>query len=103
VEAAEDQPPAVASLASSLGCEELESQEHLPVVDSQATCRRGTERVYLMTFRSAVDRDTYLTQGPQVVEGGFNVVGPTWVLHVDEATTAQDLGGQLHGAVQNGA
>jgi hypothetical protein len=102
-EAAEGEaPPAVAALASSLGCADLESQAHLAAVDAQATCRRGTERVYVMTFRSALDRDTYLTQGPQVVTGGFNVVGTTWVVHVETATTAQDVGAQLQGAVVSG-
>ena len=101
-EAEGEAPPAVAALASSLGCADLESQAHLAAVDAQATCRRGTERVYVMTFRSALDRDTYLTQGPQVVTGGFNVVGATWVVHVETATTAQDVGAQLQGSVVSG-
>jgi hypothetical protein len=56
----------------------------------------------MMTFGSTANRDTYL-RGTQVVEGGFNVVGPTWVVHVEDAATAQDLGSHLHGDVRNGA
>jgi hypothetical protein len=90
------------SLVSSLGCDDVETQSHLAAVDSQITCRSGTERLFMMTFRSSLDRDNYLTQGPQVVDGGFNVVGPTWIVHTESATTAQHLGGQLNGAVQSG-
>jgi hypothetical protein len=75
-------------------------QSHLPSVEAQMTCRRGTEQAYIMTFRSATDRDTYLGRGPQVVPGGFNVVGGTWVVHVEARATANALAAQLHGAVR---
>src|SRR4051812_13449966 len=50
------------SLVSSLGCEDVETQSHLAAVESQITCRSGTERLFMMTFRSSLDRDLYLTQ-----------------------------------------
>jgi hypothetical protein len=101
-EAEVNEHPAVAALAGPAGCEELETQAHIAAVESQFTCRRGTERLYLMTFRTAADRDTYLEQGPQVVPGGFNVVGPTWVVHVETAAIAETLADQLQGAVRAG-
>jgi hypothetical protein len=97
-----DQPVASA-LGDSAACADMESQQHLPVVDEQVSCRRGTERLYVLTFRNTTDRDTYLTAGPQVVGGGFNVVGSTWVLHVEMSQTAATLATQLHGTVRPGA
>jgi hypothetical protein len=95
--------PVAAAVARSSGCAEIESQAHLPVVDQQFSCRRGTEHAYVMTFRTTANRDAYLTRGPQVVSGGFNVVGPTWVVHVESASTAGALGTQLGGVVRAGA
>jgi hypothetical protein len=94
--------PAVAGLARSAGCVELEAQAHVASVDQQYSCRRGTERAYVLTFRSTADRDSYLTRGPQVVPGGYDVVGPTWLVHVEAAATARILGTRLGGVVRPG-
>lgn len=98
-----DADPAATAIATSAGCEDIEPQAHLPSVDAQLSCRRGTEHAYVMTFRSTTDRDTYLTHGPQVVPGGFNVVGRTWVVHVESSSTANTLAAQLSGAVRPGS
>lgn len=95
--------PVAAAIARSAGCADIEPQAHLPSVKVQLSCRRGTEHAYVMTFRSTTDRDTYLTQGPQVVPGGFNVVGRTWVVHVERPSTADALAAQLSGAVHPGS
>lgn len=95
--------PAAAAIARSIDCVDAEVQAHLPSVEEQLTCRRGTEQAYIMTFRSTTDRDTYLTRGPQVVPGGFDVVGRTWVVHVVARATATALATQLAGAVQPAA
>lgn len=93
----------VAQLADSIHCVDGESQAHLPFVSGQTSCRRGTERVYVLTFPSTADRDRYLTQGPQVVPGGWNVTGPQWLLHVESRATATELAQSLHGVVVPGA
>jgi hypothetical protein len=98
-----DANPAATAIATSAGCEDTEPQSHLPSVDEQLSCRRGTEHAYVMTFRSTTDRDAYLTRGPQVVPGGFNVVGPTWVVHVESSSTAHTLGTRLKGTVRAGS
>jgi hypothetical protein len=98
-----DEQPATAALARSVGCVELEPQAHVPAVEEQVSCRRGTERTYLMTFRSTADRDTYLTHGPQVVPGGFNVIGNTFVVHVPTTATARFLAAALPGLVRAGS
>lgn len=94
--------PAAAAIATSVGCVETETQAHVPSVDQQLSCRRGTEHVYVMTFRSTTDRDTYLTREPQVIPGGFNVVGQTWVVHVEAPATANTLATQLRAALRPG-
>jgi hypothetical protein len=94
---------AVSHIADLIGCEDRESQQHLPMVSQQLSCRRGIERVYVMAFDSFTNRDAYLASGAQVVTGGYNVVGPTWVVHVESQQTANELQQQRGGAVQPGA
>lgn len=94
--------PIAAALALKVGCEDLESQAHVPAVSEQLSCRLGVEHVYVITFRTAADRDSYL-RGQQVVSGGFNVVGPTWVLHLEDPASSTAVARQLGGALQSGA
>jgi hypothetical protein len=93
----------VSQIADSIGCEDVEGQQHLPVVSQQLSCRRGVERLYVMSFDSWTNRDAYLSAGPQVVTGGFNVVGPTWVVHVETQQTADEVQQKLQGEVRAGA
>lgn len=97
-----EEQPTVAALAAAVGCVELEPQTHVPSVDEQVSCRRGTERAYLLTFRSTADRDVYLTRGPQVVTGGFTVIAATCVVHVASEGTARAFATRLRGVVRAG-
>jgi len=94
--------PIAARLADSVGCADLEVQEHLPAVSEQVSCRRGIDRVYVLTFVSPANRDTYLSAVRPVVPGGWNVIGPSWVLHVETQSLAtgiqQQIGGSTHPA-----
>lgn len=90
-------------LARAIGCADMEEQESLPSVSQQLTCRRGVERIYILTFATVGDRDIYLGQDQQVVPGGWNLIGPNWVIHADVSQTAQDLMHQLGGIISVGA
>jgi hypothetical protein len=97
-----DRYPVASALALRAGCEDLESQAHLVSVAEQLSCRRGIEHVYVMTFRRTADRDAYLG-GQQVVTGGYNVVGPTWVVHMEDPTSSSTVAHQLGGTLRPGA
>lgn len=94
-----DDQPAVTRLADAIGCEDLESQSHLPFVREQGSCRLDTEHVYILTFGSGADRDTYLNVGPHVVQGGYNVIGSDWVVHVENIDTAHTVQSELNGDI----
>lgn len=98
-----DEQPAAEALARSVGCVEPEPQAHVAAVDEQVSCRRGAERTYLMTFRSTADRDICLAHAPQVVSGGFNVIGKTFVVHVPTMATARFLAAVLPGQIRAGS
>ena len=93
------QVPFAAALARDIDCADFEPQAHVAAVDEQLSCRRGVDRVYVMTFRSTTDRDTYLS-GAKVVSGGFDVVGPTWVVHLADAPVAESVATRLGGSVR---
>ena len=103
VEEESGEPSSASKIADSIACVEMESQEHQPSVEEQTSCRRGVDRVYISTFTTAANRDTYLREGPQVVPGGWNVVGENWVVHVESESTANEVQAQLQGSVQPGA
>jgi len=90
--------PIAARLADSVGCADLEVQEPLPAVSEQVSCRRGTDRVYVLTFDSPANRDTYLHAVRPVVPGGWNIIGPTWVLHVETQSMATEVQRQIGGS-----
>ena len=99
----DEEPGPSLDLARSIGCADIEEQESLPSVGQQLTCRRGVDRIYVMTFATSADRDVYLGQDQPVVPGGWNVIGPTWVIHTDVSAAAQELMHQLGGSVSAGA
>ena len=52
-----------------------------------------------MTFASSGRRDAYL-KGPPVVPGGWDVVGRTWLVHVDGLVEAQAVQARVRGVVR---
>ncbi len=99
----DEEQPAAAKLADSFNCVDIEGQQHVPGVNEQVSCRRGLDRAYVMTFKSAATRDVYLAKGPAVVPGGWYVVGPSWVVHVENAAVASAVQRELHGGVRPAA
>ena len=89
-------------LADAVDCVDVEPQEPLPAVREQLSCRRGLDRVYVLTFSTPTDRDTYLGTDSPVVPGGWNVVGPSWVLNVEPREAALGMQRRLGGVVRRG-
>jgi hypothetical protein len=88
-----------ALLAKSLGCIDYEPQEMPHGVASQGTCRIDTHRIYVQGFKSAKIPRKYVQGGPGPKPVGADVLGPNWIVHVDDAGFAPEVQKRLGGTV----
>jgi hypothetical protein len=88
-----------ADLARTLGCPDFEPQERAPGVAAQVSCGLNGHLVYVQTFTSSHVPKKYVQGGPGPTPTGADVIGPDWIVHVDDAsyapTVQAELGGQI--------
>jgi hypothetical protein len=88
-----------AALARTLGCPDFEPQERAPGVGAQVSCGIGGHRIYVQTFTGSHVPRKYVQAGPGPKPVGADLIGPGWIIHVDDASFAATVKAKVGGRI----